>query len=71
MKPCEYIKNKAKTKIQPKNDANMKTMQPIKQNNIVANKNNYKASQNRQHFYDEDRNKQIYSHIKIHLKNIT
>ena len=47
----------------------MKTMQPTKQNNIVANKNNYKASQNKQNFYDEDRNKQIYWQIKIHFKN--
>ena len=36
--------NKAKTKIQVKNDANRETLQPTKQNNMAANNNNYKVS---------------------------
>ena len=40
---------------------------------MVTNKNNYKVSKNK-HTTDEDKNKQIHTHIKIHkehLKNIT
>ena len=70
-----YARNnifKAKTKIQLKNDDNMETRQPTKQNDMVANNNNYKVSKNK-HTTDEDKNKQIHSQIKIHnehLKNI-
>ena len=48
----------------------MKTMQPYKQKDFVANNNNYKVSKNK-HTTDEDKNKQIHSQIKIHLKKIT
>ena len=47
-------------------------MHPTKQNDIVANNNNYKVSKNK-HTTDEDKNKQIHSQIKIlneHLNNI-
>ena len=56
-----------------KNDANMETLQPTKQNDIVANNNNGKVSKNK-HATDEDKNKQIHSQIKIHneyLRSIT
>ena len=56
-----------------KNDANMETLQPTKQNDIVANNNNCKGSKNK-HATDEDKNKQIHSQIKIHneyLRSIT
>ena len=45
-------------------------MQPTKQNDIVANNNNYKVSKNKT-TTDEDINNQMHSQIKIHLKNIT
>ena len=67
------IANKAKTKIQLKNHTNMETLQPTKQNDKVANKNNYKVSKNEQ-TTKEDKNEQVHSQIKIHnghLKNIT
>ena len=47
------------------------TLQPTKQNDMLANNNTYKVSTNGQYFYDEDKNKKIHSQIKIHLKNIT
>ena len=47
------------------------TLRPTKQNEMLANNNTYKVSKNEQHFYNEDKNKQIHSQIKIHLKNIT
>ena len=47
--------NKAETKIQLKNDANIETLQPTKQNCMVANNNNYKVSKNK-HKTDEDKN---------------
>ena len=50
----------------------METLQSTKQNDMVANNNNYKASKNK-HTTDEDENKQIHSQIKVrneHLKNI-
>ena len=46
------------------------TMQPTKQNDVVANNNNYKVSKNKT-TTDEDINNQIHSQIKIHLKSIT
>ena len=64
--------NKAKTKIQLKNEANLETLKPNKQNDMVANNNNYKVSNNKRKT-DEHKNKQIHSQIKIHnehLKNI-
>ena len=48
----------------------MKTKEPTKQKDIVAYNNNYKVSKNK-HTTDEDKNKQIHSLIKIHLKKIT
>ena len=54
------------------NDATMETLQPTKQNDMIANNNKYKVSKNK-HTTDEDKNKQIHSQIKIHnehLKNI-
>ena len=65
--------NKTKTKIQLKNDANMETLQPTKQNDSVAINKNYKVSNN-ERTANEDKNKQIHKQIKIHnehLKNIT
>ena len=50
----------------------METLQPTKQNDMVANNNNYKVLKNK-HTIDENKNKQIHSQIKIynkHLKNI-
>ena len=50
----------------------METLQPTKQNDLIANNNNYKVSKNKR-TTDEDKNKQIRSQIKIHneyLKNI-
>ena len=41
----------------------METLQPIKQNDMVANNNNYKVSKNK-HTTDEDENKQIHSQIR-------
>ena len=68
----QNLVSKAKTKIQLRNDANMETLQPTKQNDMVANNNNHKVPKNK-HTTDEDMNKQIHSQIKIHnehLKNI-
>ena len=51
----------------------METLQPAKQNNMVAINKNYKVSKN-EHTINEDKNKQIHSQNKIHkehLKNIT
>ena len=53
----------------------METLQPTKQNGMVANNNNYKVSKNKHTTEDknDDKNKQIHSQIKIHnehLKNI-
>ena len=53
----------------------METLQPTKQNDMVANNNNYKVSKNKHTTEDknDDKNKQIHSQIKIHnehLKNI-
>ena len=51
----------------------METLKPTKQDDMVANNNNYKVSKNK-HITDEDKNKQIHLQIKIHnehLKNIT
>ena len=51
----------------------METLKPTKQDDMVANNNNYKVSKNK-HTTDEDKNKQIHLQIKIHnehLKNIT
>ena len=51
----------------------METLQPTKQNDMVAINNSYKVSKN-EHKTNEDKNKQIHSQIKIqneHLKNIT
>ena len=48
-----------------KNDANMETLQPTKQNDMVANNNHCKVSKNK-HTTDEDKNKQIHCQIKIH-----
>ena len=50
----------------------METLQPTKQNDMVANSNNYRVSKNK-HTTDEDKYNQIHSKIKIHnehLKNI-
>ena len=50
----------------------METLQPTKQNDMVATNNNYRVSNNK-HTTDEDKNKQINLQIKIHnehLKNI-
>ena len=41
------------------------TMQPTKQNDMVANNNTYKDTT------DKDKNKQVNSQIMMHLKNIT
>ena len=65
--------NKAKTKIHLKYDSNKETLQPTKQNDMVAVRNNYKVSKS-EYRTNEDKNKQIYSQVKIqneHLKNIT
>ena len=43
----------------------METLQPTKQNDMVAINNNYKLSKNEQ-TTNEDKNKQIHSQIKIH-----
>ena len=43
-----------------KNDVNMETLQPTKQNDMIANNNNYKVSKNKR-TTDEDKNKQIRS----------
>ena len=43
----------------------MEALQSTKQNDLVANKNNYKLSKNK-HKTDEDKNKQLHSHIKIY-----
>ena len=48
-----------------KNDANMETLQPTKQNDMVANNNHCKVSKNK-HTTDEDKNKQIHRQIKMH-----
>ena len=51
----------------------METLQPAKQNDMVAINKNYKVSKN-EHTTNEDKNKQIHSQNKIHkehLKNIT
>ena len=50
----------------------MERLQATKQNDMVANNNNYKVSENKLKT-DEDKNKQIHLQIKIHnehLKNI-
>ena len=50
----------------------MKTLQPTKQNDMVANNSNYEVSKNN-HTIDDNKNKQIHSQIKTyneHLKNI-
>ena len=46
------------------------TLQPTKQNDMVANNNNHRASKNT-HTTNENKHKQIHPQIKIHLKNIT
>ena len=51
--------------MQLKNDANMETLQPTRQNDIVAIKNNYTVSKN-ENTTNENKNKQIHSQIKIH-----
>ena len=51
----------------------MKTLQPTRQNEMVANNNNSKVAKNEQ-TTNEDKNRQIHLEIKIHnkhLKNIT
>ena len=48
----------------------METLQPTKQNNMVAINNNYKVSKNK-HTTDEDKNKQTHSQIKIHNEHLT
>ena len=51
----------------------METLQPTKQNDMVASNNNYKVSKN-EDTTNKDKNKEIHSQIKIHneqLKNIT
>ena len=51
----------------------METLQPTKQNDIVAINNNYKVLRN-EHTTNEDENEQIHSQTKIHneqMKNIT
>ena len=48
----------------------MEALQPDKQNDMVANNNDYKVSKNK-HTTDEDKNKQLHSQIKIHPRNIT
>ena len=56
-----------------KNEANMETLRPTKQNDIVAINNSYKVLKN-EHRTSENENKQIHSQIKIHnehMKNIT
>ena len=45
------------------------TLQPTKKNDMVAN-NTYKVWENK-HTTDKDKNKQVRSQIKTHLKNIT
>ena len=39
---------------------------PMKRNSFLPN--NYKKTE--QHFYNEDKSKQVHSQIKIHFKNI-
>ena len=46
------------------------TLQPTKQNDMVANNNTHGVSKSK-HTTDKDKNKQVHSQIKIHLKNIT
>ena len=46
------------------------TLQPTKQNDMVANNNTYRVSKNK-HTTAKDKNNQVHSQIKIHLKNIT
>ena len=53
-----------------KKNTNMEPLQPAKQNDMVANNNDYKVSKNK-HTTDEDKNKQLHSQIKIHPRNIT
>ena len=51
----------------------METLQPTKQNDMVASNNNYEVSKN-ENTTNKDKNKEIHSQIKIHneqLKNIT
>ena len=51
----------------------METLQPTKQNDMVASNNNYKVSKN-EDTTNKGKNKEIHSQIKIHneqLKNIT
>ena len=48
----------------------METLQPTKQNDMVAINNNYKVSKNK-HTTDEDKNKQTHSQIKIHNEHLT
>ena len=43
----------------------METLQPTRQNDIVAIKNNYTVSKN-ENTTNEKKNKQIHSQIKIH-----
>ena len=43
----------------------METLQPTKQNDIVAINNNYKVLRN-EHTTNEDENEQIHSQTKIH-----
>ena len=71
-------KNTTKTEINTKctkqgKSRRVKTLQPTKQNYMVAINNNYKVSKN-DDTTNEDKNKQIHPHIKIpneRLKNIT
>ena len=50
----------------------METLQPTKQNGMVANNNNYKVSKNKHTTEDknDDKNKQIHSQIKIHNEHL-
>ena len=48
----------------------MLTLQPTKQNDMLANNNTYKVSKNKD-TKDEDKSKQILSQINIHLRDIT
>ena len=45
------------------------TLQHTKQNVMLANNNTYKVSNNK-HTTDEDKNKQIHSHISIHPRTL-
>ena len=46
------------------------TLQPTKQNDMIANNNTYRVSKNKQ-TTNKDKNKQVHLQIKIHFQNIT